>query len=426
MILLLLPFCSSFIEGGYSLYPPYYLTGLREVCNWTLIGSAVNLKKSIRLTSNLKNQFGGVCSRVPTHFQNWTATIDLSCYGGKKWGNGFSIFFTRNVCPDETFQYDGYAIYLSANETNIDGESPIFFEDLSKIQTKNIKPIGYAKIRSDTKNNLKINIRKTGNVVLLETTQGNAFQRLFEKEIDDFPDFGYFSISASTGDTSDIHELNSFTLYQMSEGDINHKIGDIENVNHEIIEKSKITRRKMKRERRTKMPEITKYLEMMNKTKKLSGGQFNLSDAIKLVNEMRIRAVETITNDEFQDFFKQNLKAILKVVHRKITMEVESFEEISNDISSLWSSLRKNLKKIEYFASKEMEDFKKDMINKVILSKLEEIDPHILNVYIKDQKQTEQTKLPMVFLTICIIEFILYIVFFIWKRKETKGFKKID
>lgn len=426
MFILFTYLCTSYYESGYSLYPPYYLSDVREISNWTLVGAAVNLKKTIRLTSNLKNQYGGLCSRIPTQFRDWTAVIDVSCYNGKKWGNGFTIYFTRNVCPDETFQYDGYSLSFSTNESNPDGESPIFFEDLSKISTKKLQPVGYASIRANTKNNLKINLRKTGNKILLETTQGQVFQRLFEKEFENFPEFGYFSISASTGDSNDIHELNSFTLYQMSEVDQNHRIENIESVNHEIIEKSKATRRKMKRERRTKMPEITKYLEMVNQSSKLSGKQFDFNDALKLVYEMKTRADETITNNEFQEFFYQNLKNILDIVHRKINSEAENFEDVSNDISKLWIMLQSKLKNVEFLLTKEMDDFKKEMLSKVLLANIEKIQPDVLNGFVKTQKHEGKTNLPIILLTICVVELIVYIIFFIYKRTQTNGFKKID
>ena len=141
---------------------------------------------------------------------------------------------------------------------------------------------------------------------------------------------------------------------------------------------------------------------------------------------MKTRADETITNNEFQEFFYQNLKNILDIVHRKINSEAENFEDVSNDISKLWIMLQSKLKNVEFLLTKEMDDFKKEMLSKVLLANIEKIQPDVLNGFVKTQKHEGKTNLPIILLTICVVELIVYIIFFIYKRTQTNGFKKID
>ena len=88
--------------------------------------------------------------------------------------------------------------------------------------------------------------------------------------------------------------------------------------------------------------------------------------------------------------------------------------------------LQSKLKNVEFLLTKEMDDFKKEMLSKVLLANIEKIQPDVLNGFVKTQKHEGKTNLPIILLTICVVELIVYIIFFIYKRTQTNGFKKID
>ena len=126
-LLLLVQFIKS-IEDRYSAVPPFEFTNISEIGNWTLRGSAANMKKYIRLTSTVDGDYGSMCQRVPTLFKDWQFEVEIKANNNRKiGGEGFWFYFTEEVCPEMLLQFTGFSIWINTTQTDPTGQSPIYF-----------------------------------------------------------------------------------------------------------------------------------------------------------------------------------------------------------------------------------------------------------------------------------------------------------
>ena len=201
----------------YDLLPPHMETAANEYRNWSLSGTTVNLKHSIRLTSDLPNQRGSICQLVPTMFRDWVADIELAAYGGDIGGECYIISFTKSFCPEQTFTFDGVSVVINTSMANGRGESPIYLVD-ETTKDKYIRMIedGMIKLRSEKQKSIHLRLTRIGDRMVLDESMDNgSFHNAMTKENPLIPEVGYFTITAATGnDNSDVHDLISFKLEQ--------------------------------------------------------------------------------------------------------------------------------------------------------------------------------------------------------------------
>lgn len=80
----------------FNLNPPFEMTDVNEIGNWSLVGSTVNRKFALQLTTGVESEYGALCYRSPFVYSNFTWVLDVSFSDLP--GNDFYLYFTNEVC----------------------------------------------------------------------------------------------------------------------------------------------------------------------------------------------------------------------------------------------------------------------------------------------------------------------------------------
>ena len=245
-MLILLPFLvfsGLSYEDRYSLVAPFVQTNISEFGNWTTRGSAVNLKKFFRLTSDIDSDYGALCQRVPTLFRDWSFEVEIYASNRNQHqingGEGFWFFFTQEVCPDMPIQFTGISIWVNTTNTHENGMSPVFYacNQDKIIDFDQFKPMAYIKVRNTTEP-VRLRITKKGNDIKLEQAQGlDDYQNVFQLTDKNIISHGYFTFAALTNekfgfDNQDVYSIKTTALgpYDQKEFDY-----DISSKNRKIF-----------------------------------------------------------------------------------------------------------------------------------------------------------------------------------------------
>lgn len=422
----LLSFGCRASEDDYSFSPPILLTNASEIGNWTLRGNAINTKQYIRLTSEIPNQFGGVCNRIPTTFDDWIVELSLKSHHGVG-GSGFYFYFTKELCPTMPLLYKGFSIWINTTATDAAGRSPIYYTYANGtfVNPNTIKPSGYIKIR-DNSTSTRIAITKSGTSILVK----HDFDLLFEAE---FPkgiiDRGYFTLYALTnmnhgGDNQDI---TYFKTYNLSPKENIPNLDKLSYQNMKTIATARLQRRGKKSQRRNAM--ITS-LHYQNETKdhneKLTSEAIKtdeLSDALKIISESIIRSGHHITYTELNNFISGYLRDTIEKADEKINLALNNYDSLRFDTSRLWDEVRSSMTELAIDSRAQMELFGKEVMKLAKDIHLEKVEP---SAVINQTPEASSSKLTQILFYICLVEGIAYVIFFIHRHRKTEGFKKRD
>lgn len=416
--------------AGYDLVPPHVATAANEYGNWTLSGTAVNLKHSIRLTSDLPRQRGSACLLLPTAFRDWSAEIALAAYGGRYGGDCYVISFTDAFCPDETYGFGGVALVINTSMADGRGESPVFvIDDDTGAEVLRGRGDGRVSLRSDRQRAVTLRLTRNGPQLTLEQSlDDGSFVRVMEKESAHIPERGYFSVVAMTGKKStDVHDLVSFKLRALS-ADVGVPGGEstrIINANKELMDKSKVIRREMKEKRRSLMPKVAKMLEAMKSGNK---EQVDFKEALEIVDELTERSFSSITIEELSQYISTYVREVALVSKGKISKSAQKIEDINEDITQLWAELKKELVNLKDEVAKQKDMLEKTLIESVSVNRLTNKNINLYSVKkdLKEQVSTNDSMLAIALMAICCVEFVAYVIFFCVKRRKTNNFKKAD
>ncbi|OHT11261.1 Legume-like lectin family protein [Tritrichomonas foetus] len=426
---------SSFaLETRYSLVPPFEFTNISEIGNWTLRGSAANLKKYLRLTSTIDGDFGSVCQRVPTLFKDWQFETEVKANNNRhRGGEGFWFYFTDEVCPDMLLQFTGFAIWINTTKTSPDGLSPIYFvhNENQVIDFDKYTPLAYIKIRNST-NPVRIRITKKGETIRLEKSENiGEYSEAFHLTQKGLLKYGYFTLASITGSTSgfdnnDLYAIRTFALgpYDQKEFDY-----DISTKNRKIIEDAVDIRRSMKEERRSKMVNMNKYNEDATKHQnKLTGKEkYDLKDAFNLIREAELRGMKTVTIDELKSFINSYIETTIAKAMKKIDMAFEKFDETKLDMNELWGYLRSQLLDLGMETKQSLKKLEAECLTAAKTMKLENLNQETLQKSVDQATGTaSDSTVSKVLMYIMAVEVVAYVIFFVYKRQKTHGFIKVD
>ena len=241
----------------FNLNPPFEMTDVNEIGNWSLVGSTVNRKFALQLTTGVESEYGALCYRSPFVYSNFTWMFDVSFSDLP--GNGFYLYFTNEVCQLKTNSFTGVAYFIDTSDISPDLTCPIYFLDNSNGTIKEISKTNFVKIGS-----LQFSTKRSHIIFGIEKTE-KRMRLTYAIEFDPqpvflhrhngiFSDLSYFSIVAENGPTSTssvfLHTAVLFTLEQPKEFDDTKLLTK----NRKIIT-TKFYERKLKKERRlSKMP----------------------------------------------------------------------------------------------------------------------------------------------------------------------------
>ncbi|KAK8842711.1 hypothetical protein M9Y10_025572 [Tritrichomonas musculus] len=418
------------VNDQYSLIPPFSYTNLSEINDWTIRGSAANMKKYFRLTYDIPNSFGGVCHRVPTRFKDWIIEIEISAKEGNS-GEGFYFFFTKECCPDLNSRFTGFEIWINTGLTNRSGHSPIYFFNNfnnEQFERSDIKSIGSAVVRK-INSPFILRIIRQNNLIQIETPAANSRQTIFSINTTKIIDYGYLSFYANTTTKTDKNDLFSIRTIPTSVSLKGESIIDYSSVNRKMLQDNVITRRIMKKRRRSKMSTAIKYGELVEENEgKLTGETQSLKDAFLIIKESDLRNQETVNVNSLKKFIDGTIDSTIKKASKMIEMASMKFDETKIDMNDVWSYLKTQLIDLSVESNKELKEMREEALQYAREIKLSNVDPIKIkrNIHLLEKDNNIDSFISKILILICFIEFIAYIIFIMIQRKKTHGFKKAD
>ena len=436
MLFSLFLFHSSEIQQKeYSLIPPLETTEIGEIGNWTIQGTATNLKNSVRLTSAVPSSIGSICQRVPTLFKEWSIELEIKASNpdgnNDKPGHGIWFFYSQEVCPEFSLDFNGFTFWVNTSSTDSNGYSNVYFAkgnqntDLSKL-----KPVGKVRAR-DEKKPLRIQISRRFDRLTVDATKDTILERIVDEDIKGTPDYGYFTLSAvTTSERVDNNDILSMRVYSMSPIDHPNKNHDFSTENRKFIENSKRERRKMKERRHKAMETVLKFLEESKKSNKKLNAKtdLDLKEAVKVIDEAYRRSLNTMTLDTLEQFIQETVDATVTTAQKKIELAQAKYSETQQDIDELWSSLKRQLVDLAIEEKEALQLIQQEVLEyaKHINFANTKINPDSTADLKKEAANLTDSNLTNILLIISLIEIVLYLIFFLYMRRKTDNFKKRD
>lgn len=428
MFLIFIGICYG-IEEIYSLIPPLVQTNVSEIGHWSLRGSATNMKKHIRLTSNLENQFGSACSRVPTTFRDWSVELEIKSHGGDG-GQGIWVYFTEEVCPIKPTKFTGFAFWINTSMTDRNGLSPVYFYNNSNvdIDLAYVAPIGHVNLRSN-ESSLSLTLQKYGDRIVLDTLKRDVrSNKLFESYVTNLQDFGYFTVSATTEKKTDNNDLVAFRVFKMSNDERSLKDKDYTDINRKLIDKMKGVRKERKELRRLSMPKAEYFLKQINESMAdlLRAKPEYIDEAFKIITETENRIKQGIKVDSLFNFIQTNVDESVKQAYDKINLATQKFVETNHEIDEMWSNLKTQLLSLQAESRRFMTELQAE-VSQIIEVKLNSYDQSPNSEKLNEEAQNVNDNVVHMFVVvISIIEFVCFCFFFFIQHQKTSGFKKRD
>ncbi|EAY04269.1 Legume-like lectin family protein [Trichomonas vaginalis G3] len=412
---------------SYNLNPPFKLTGLTEIGDWSVIGSAAIIKKYIRLTSAVTEVEGGVCHRKPTQFENWTVDFTLKGYNGNG-GAGFNFTYSYDFCPENNEDATGFTLFI--NTTTRYSLCPIYIIEGRHLKSMNSQaPIDMEKAKIgdfDFRGEEPINIRITraGNLISLKFIRGYYITN-FEREIQNLPSVGYFSIKSYTTKWADDNDLLDFKVTQLS-GDIPLANANISEINKKVLDLSKNTRRAKKLVRKFQSLITGKYdRARRSNSNQLTGNKQEFSEITNVINELITRATQTVSKENLKEFILNDVEETLAKAAAKMQIQMDRYKETEFDMNDIWSDLKGNLRDLAMEAKLNMTMLGEEAIklaNKIVANNFTAEEMEIEDLPAGEEKSF----IPTFCILFCICEFVVYILWFNNKRRRTNNFKKAD
>ena len=421
MILFFSIFGASFIPR-YSLTPVFEFTNISEIGNWTLLGNALNKKSHLQLTSEAAKEFGAVCQRVPTLFNDWMVYLELSIEDYKP-GDGFYFYYSDQVCQLTTEDITGFSIWINTSSESADGSYPIYFGaydgiNITKFEYLNIGNVTFPK----TTKKLFLLFQKLSDIVKVsscETSIAGQYKDLFIFSYPTLINRGYFSFVAKNSNTSgtsfSLHTVQTYSNEPLQE------IFDpkIESHNRKIIYSRYYERQLKKKGRRSKMPKSLFYISQLKEIQNVTGTDIMLKDAIDIIIELYERSMNSITSGALERIIRNRLEIPLNTAQDKIEAASENLNATRESLEDLWIELNHKIKGIRSEAVISMESIKKEMMEAV---KDISIGKCGLESALGLEPQKNEAIIEIL-RKIALVELVIYIIFFIYKHRKTNGFK---
>jgi hypothetical protein len=404
---------------------PLSYTNLSEIGNWTLRGSAANMKGFIRLALNRGRQVGSVCGRVPSCFRDWELRLELSVHSGERPGNGIRIYFSRRPCPSLSDRIDGFCIRIDTQRVTRGGGALVFFMNGTGPWDREIE-VGPIKIRTNDQNRVTFIMSRDGDHLTFDVLRDAARERVGEIKSEGLLTHGYFTVTASSEEGRDIHDLIGLRIdYRDSPASEPSDI-DFSSVNRRLIERHMTKRDAAKRRRRQEMATTFRYVNN-SKVTLLNGQGSDLREALAILAEAKWRARYDITAVRLASVIKGPIAQTVVAAYKKIKDTSQKFKEINEDLTELWTYLRAELHDLAVETQTQMTEVQADVITAVIDANLTQINTSAVKRSLKTTAEDVSDSWVTIGLAaIGCIEVLGFISFFHVRRKATSGFKKND
>ena len=412
---------------------------------WSIFGNTATTKQFIRLTSAVTENYGGICQQKPTLSKDWTAEIELRARDGNG-GDGFWIYYSSDFCvakqydlledgdpnDPETFKltqvfpknWEGFLLWI--NTTNVVGKSSVYLLQSTKGQEINFEKAvskGPFNVRGDEP--LTIKLVKKGSFIQARFSRGYNIYN-YDATFTNLPEYGYFSIAASTVAYADNNDILSFRFTENSPETNKNVEDDIGYKNRLSLLLDKDKRRMMKQRRYTEMKTSMEYdKERKEKEHKMDGKKYDFKDAFQMAKESTQRLSQSVTKEALEDFIVREIDKQFAETIININLQMTRFNETKQDVEEIWLNLKNQLRDLTISSRADMAALGNeliDMAKKTTLTSAQDLDSRELDRMIRK----ESAFITFVLILICVVEVVLYVIWFFYKLKRTDHFKKAD
>jgi hypothetical protein len=410
-------------QPGYSLVSPFTGTNVNEIGNWTMRGSAVNLRTFLRLTSSQPSKFGAVCARIPTLFRDWKIEMELNAFGGTC-GCGFVLSYSEELCPLPGARISGFSLLV--NSTSVEeswGYYPLLL-NRSNLTFGESRRICSVPVRSDDDDHLLLSIEKLNSTIAVSFSSSNVdwddqFWYCGKEDLGDLPEFGYFTLSAFTSDQwTDDHDLYTLETHSLSEV-VDETESDRSHRNRRILEGFREEREQRRWLRQSEMPHAMKY----------AGNPVgsDLSDAFRIVNETINRSVQVVSKKSLERFLNTVINGSMGRAMESAIFASEGFVQLKADVDQIGSYFITELGTVVSEMKNEMDTVQRDLAQYAhILTSGGKESSIYRSIYDDALADMSDPSLNLAFFGICVLETVIYVVFGLIRIRRTRGFKKAD
>jgi mannose-binding lectin 1 len=407
-----------------DLLPPHQFTNLSEIGNWTLRGSASNMKHYIRLTSGTSHQTGSICLRVPTRARDWELQIDVSLQTGSLPGDGLFLYFTQEVCPAFRSRINGFALWLRTERITTTGRVPIVFMEGTGADDPRTE-IGTTTVDHP----FTLHISKVNDHLTVATSRDFEYEPVGSLNKTDFLNYGYFTIHGDSHpqmDVVDVVAVRFNAMHDMMAGKYApQRKTDFSGINRRFIEREKATRRLRKLTRRAAM-EIT-FETVKTKRDRLDGASVDLKDALRIVAEAHGRAQHNIAEQRLTQLIRGPLVKTIELMYKKVKFAARKFEETSELLTEMWSALKTSLLDLAVETQTDLDRMKEEFVEAVQQLNLAQVNTVAIKKALKKEAaDMSDASLTLLLAAVAYVEVVIFVIFFCIKRSKTHGFKKLD
>lgn len=407
-----------------SLLAPMKSTNVREVGQYSLLGSAIPFKRYIQLTSRNTKDSGAVCRRIKNLNDNW----DIYYAYGAIHPNSTRtqiFYYTKEFCPENSAIWTGFAIKMQylANSDNVS-----IYIHTNNYTAKPFPrdPSCVIPIHPESRK-MRFHVSyENGNVLVNASESFNPFIECgsFYYNLT----HGYFSLYSSTEGETENNNLLNFVYTPHSPEIPNPEQATEEAKNRKALLHGK-KRKANKNLRRMRQKYTTYYRQQMQyEGQQLNGGTPNtvqLRRAFKEINELYKRAAEGLDIKELKSFIEETVDEKMKQALDKLQSTADAVNEFKATYNEIFSNSANALKDILMETKIMMDNLNSTLHYKVSdlfdmpSSERKTLDENIV-------EKNDNFMFSLVMIIVCFIEFVLYIVFFLYKHKVTDHFHKAD
>ncbi|XP_029172338.1 vesicular integral-membrane protein VIP36 [Nylanderia fulva] len=224
----------DYMKREHSLVKPYQGTGM-TMPYWDFMGSTMVTNNYVRLTPDLQSKQGALWNSVPCHVRNWELQVEFKVHGKGKdlFGDGFVIWYAKErmkggpVFGNQDY-FQGLAVILDTY-SNHNGAHSHQHPYISAMV--NNGSLHYDHDRDGTHTQLAgceakfrnvehgthIAIRYERDVLTVSTDIADklGWKQCFQVNEVKLPTGYYMGITATTGDLSDNHDIQSIRLFEL-------------------------------------------------------------------------------------------------------------------------------------------------------------------------------------------------------------------
>lgn len=416
----------------FSISAPFSVSNPYEEKLWSLIDDTFKMKHFIRMTEDLPNRKGKMCLRVPISGNEWSATFETNAFTGS---NGtWVIIYSEELCPDINSNINGFGIIMNTTKGDIDKEPSVYIGEAKHSKLMFQKKHGYCGLpaRSDVGTTAVIKISRTDNEV--SGTTGRKEDEYYNPcnthtiNITDIKTGYLTAIAINTNNSYTNNDLFSIDV-NINDDSLPNQSINYDSINRKILHDFFTERSSMKQQRRSLMTYMLKYLsDADNRKGQLTeGAKQELIDAMNLVNETIWRLNQSITSEFLNKYLNETIATNINTARKKLEFANSRFSELKDQFNKLWTYMESELGSIRKESAEQMEIITKETQTYMkILASNGKDSPLYKHADVNYKEELEKGESSLILLVVCVFEAFLYILFFLYRRHKTLGFKKAD